>query len=147
MEGWHRVSAAGAKAQKSCLSQHANPPQTLLRRVLFCAGDTLPFLANFRTALIFFCYFFCIKTKKVSRDSEVLTSHSMHQSKKKTRQIPANGIKPKRRKATSGSGKPITHFTVSATNCLVVAVRSAISLFVRSLFSSASFPSAVRISL
>ncbi|MET0462320.1 MAG: hypothetical protein ABW007_04175, partial [Chitinophagaceae bacterium] len=36
--------------------------------VFFCAGDTLPFLAIFSAALIFFCYFFCIKAKKVNRD-------------------------------------------------------------------------------
>ncbi|MET0461776.1 MAG: hypothetical protein ABW007_01425, partial [Chitinophagaceae bacterium] len=34
----------------------------------FCAGDTLPFLAIFSSALIFFCYFFCIKAKKVNGD-------------------------------------------------------------------------------
>jgi len=45
MEGWHRVNAVGVKAQKSCLSQHANRIINLSRRVLFCAGDTLPFLA------------------------------------------------------------------------------------------------------
>jgi hypothetical protein len=74
MGGWHRVNAEGVRAQKSCLSQHANQTQTFYRRVFFCAGDTLSFLAIFSTALIFFCYFFCIKTKKVEGDSEVLTS-------------------------------------------------------------------------
>jgi hypothetical protein len=75
MGGWHRLNAAGAKAQKSCLSQHANPSQTILRRVLFCAGDTLPFLAIFSKALIFFLLlFFASRQKKVSRLFEVLTS-------------------------------------------------------------------------
>jgi hypothetical protein len=75
MGGWHRVSAAGAKAQKSCLSQHANQIINLFRRVLFCAGDTLTFLAIFSKALIFFLLlFFASRQKKVSRDFEVLTS-------------------------------------------------------------------------
>ncbi|MET0464492.1 MAG: hypothetical protein ABW007_15105, partial [Chitinophagaceae bacterium] len=49
---------------------HANRNEALRWRVFFCAGDTLPFLAIFSAALIFFCYFFCIKAKKVIRVSE-----------------------------------------------------------------------------
>jgi len=79
MGGWLRLSAAGAKAQKSCLSQHAIQTKNSSGEFFFCAGDTLPFLAIFSKALIFFCYFFCIKAKKVNRDFEVLTSKKLRQ--------------------------------------------------------------------
>ncbi|MET0464503.1 MAG: hypothetical protein ABW007_15160, partial [Chitinophagaceae bacterium] len=50
---------------------HANRNEALRWRVFFCAGDTLPFLAIFSAALIFFCYFFCIKAKKVNGDFDL----------------------------------------------------------------------------
>ncbi len=85
MGGWHRLSAAGGEGTKK-LSEPARhiitntPPASF-----FCAGDTLPFLAIFSKALIFFCYFFCIKAKKVNGDFEVLTSEKLYLINKKSR--------------------------------------------------------------
>ncbi|MET0462104.1 MAG: hypothetical protein ABW007_03085, partial [Chitinophagaceae bacterium] len=65
-------------------------------RVFFCAGDTLPFLAIFSAALIFFCYFFCIKAKKVNRDFDPSSKKSAFPAGKKSKQ----SLSTSRRKKT-----------------------------------------------
>ncbi|MET0461748.1 MAG: hypothetical protein ABW007_01285, partial [Chitinophagaceae bacterium] len=74
-------ASEGTKKLSEPARQTTNIPY---RRVFFCAGDTLPFLAIFSSALIFFCYFFCIKAKKVIRDFDP-------SSKKKAFCPPAKG--------------------------------------------------------
>ncbi|MET0461771.1 MAG: hypothetical protein ABW007_01400, partial [Chitinophagaceae bacterium] len=52
----------------------------------FCAGDTLPFLAIFSSALIFFCYFFCIKAKKVNGDFDPSSKKKRFARRQKSKQ-------------------------------------------------------------
>jgi hypothetical protein len=74
MEGWRRLSAAGKRRHKKLSEPARHSIQHTLPASFFCAGNTLPFLAIFSSALIFFCYFFCIKAKKVEGDFDVPTS-------------------------------------------------------------------------
>jgi hypothetical protein len=74
MGGWHRLSAEGKRRHKKLFEPARHSIQNILPASFFCAGDTLPFLPIFSKALIFFCYFFCIKAKKVEGHFEVLTS-------------------------------------------------------------------------
>jgi hypothetical protein len=70
MGGWRRLSAEGKRRHKKLFEPARHSAQHTLPASFFCAGDTLPFLAIFSKALIFFCYFFCIKAKKVNRVSQ-----------------------------------------------------------------------------
>ncbi|MBO9658481.1 MAG: hypothetical protein J7527_06625, partial [Chitinophagaceae bacterium] len=66
MEGWRRLShAAGVRRRQKLFEPARQSIINTLPASSFGAGDTLPFLAIFSKALIFFCYFFCIKAKKV----------------------------------------------------------------------------------
>jgi hypothetical protein len=77
MGGWRRLSAEGKRRHKKLSEPARHSIQHALPASFFCAGDTLPFLAIFSSALIFFCYFFCIKAKKVKGHFEVLPSKTV----------------------------------------------------------------------
>ncbi|MET0464465.1 MAG: hypothetical protein ABW007_14970, partial [Chitinophagaceae bacterium] len=73
----------------------------------FCAGDTLPFLAIFSSALIFFCYFFCIKAKKVNGVSEVIPrKKSALPARQKVNEVSEAIPRKKQRPCPPGKKKP-----------------------------------------